>query len=62
MAELYERLVAGKSNQATAERVYLRGWNGGIDFAIKQLKLTCDEVVDEAATLPADQHREAADV
>lgn len=46
-AEFYERLVAGKSRQATAERVYLRGWNAGIDFAIKQMKLTCDEVVEE---------------
>ena len=47
-AELYDRLQAGKSRQASAERVYLRGWNAGIDFAIKQLRLTCDEVVDDA--------------
>jgi len=46
-AELYERLKAGKSKQATAENVFLRGWNAGIDFAIRQVKLTCDEVVDE---------------
>ncbi len=56
MAELYERLVKGKSNQATAERVFLRGWNAGIDFAIKQQRLTCDEVV-EHVDQPA---REAA--
>lgn len=47
-AELYERLSDGKSKQATAERVFLRGWNAGIDFAIKQLRLTCDEVGAEA--------------
>ena len=47
MAELYERLTAGRSKQATAERVFLRGFNAGIDFAIKQMKLTCDEVVEE---------------
>lgn len=53
MAELYERLVAGKSKLATSERVYLRGWNAGIDFAIKQQRLTCDEVIE-----PVDQPSE----
>lgn len=46
-AELYERLTSGKSRKADADHVFLRGWNAGIDFAIKQMKLTCDEVVDE---------------
>lgn len=50
MAELYERLVKGKSNQATADRVWLRGWNAGIDFAIKQQRLTCDEVIVDEQT------------
>jgi hypothetical protein len=45
-AELYERLTMGKSSQATPERVFLRGYNAGIDFAIKQMKLTCDEVIE----------------
>jgi hypothetical protein len=47
MAELYERLIGGKSKKATADRVFLRGWNAGIDFAIKQMRLTCDEIVEE---------------
>lgn len=46
-AELYERLTNGRSRKADADHVFLRGWNAGIDFAIKQMKLTCDEVVDE---------------
>jgi hypothetical protein len=46
-AELYERLVAGKKKKPSAEQVFLRGWNAGIDFAIKQMKLTCDEVIED---------------
>lgn len=46
MAELYERLVAGKANNVTVERVFLRGWNAGIDYAIKQMRITCDEVIE----------------
>jgi hypothetical protein len=46
-AELYERLNAGKAKRPSTEQVFLRGWNAGVDFAIKQMKLTCDEVVDE---------------
>lgn len=46
-AEIYERLVKGKSKVATAEHVFLRGWNAGIEFAIKQVKLACDEPVEE---------------
>lgn len=44
MDELYERLVAGKSKQATSERVFLRGFNAGIDFAIRQQRMICEEV------------------
>jgi len=47
MAELYERLAAGKSKRATSERVFLRGWNAAIEWAIKQMRLTCDEKIEE---------------
>lgn len=57
-AELYERLTNGKSKQATPERVFLRGYNAGIDFAIKQMRLCCDEVIDEE---PVSQTTEAAE-
>jgi hypothetical protein len=43
MAELYERLVASKSKQATPERIFLRGCNAGLDIAIKHLKIVCEE-------------------
>ena len=46
-AELYERLTKGKSPKADAEHVFLRGWNAGIDFAILQMRLCCDECVDD---------------
>ncbi len=46
-AELYERLTNGKKKNPSIEQVFLRGWNAGVDFAIKQMKLTCDEVIDE---------------
>lgn len=58
MAELYERLVNGKSKQATAERVFLRGWNAGIDFAIKQQRLTCDEIVVDDVDQPTQEAAE----
>jgi hypothetical protein len=45
-AELYERLSRAKAKNATADRVFLRGWNAAIDFSIKQMKLTCDEPVE----------------
>lgn len=47
IAELYERLVAAKHKNLPVERVFLRGFNAGIDFAIKALRLSCDEVIDE---------------
>jgi hypothetical protein len=53
MAELYERLVEGKSRVATTERIFLRGFNAGIDFAIKQQRLVCDEIV-ETESEPAE--------
>ena len=46
-AELYERLTDGKKKNPSVEQVFLRGWNAGIDFAIKQMKLTCDEVIED---------------
>ena len=46
-AELYERLQDGKKKNPSVEQVFLRGWNAGIDFAIKQMKLTCDEVIED---------------
>jgi len=50
MAELYERLVEGKKKDVPVERVFLRGFNAGIDFAIKALRLSCDEVVEESVS------------
>lgn len=47
MAELYERLVKGKSAVASNERVFLRGWNAAIDWAIKQMRLACDEPIED---------------
>lgn len=47
-AELYERLVAGRRKPTTAEYPFNRGWNAAIEFAIKQLKLTYDEPVEES--------------
>lgn len=48
VAELHERLTGGKSKKPpTIDQVFLRGWNAAIDWSIKQLKLTCDEVVEE---------------
>lgn len=46
-AELYERLTNGKKKKTGVEQVFLRGWNAGIDFAIKQMRLCCDEVVED---------------
>lgn len=55
--EIYERLVKGKSRHATAERIFLRGWNAGVEFAIRQIRLACDEVEPEP-----DHPRETEDV
>jgi hypothetical protein len=54
MAELYERISGARSNQATAERVFLCGWNCALDFAIKQMRISCDEVI-EPADMPVEQ-------
>src|ERR1700722_7260748 len=40
---LHEKLIASKSHAATVDRVYLRGWNAAIDFALEQLRIACDE-------------------
>jgi hypothetical protein len=47
MAELYEKLSSAKSNRATPERIFLRGWNAALDFAVKQMRLVCDEPVEK---------------
>jgi hypothetical protein len=47
VAELYDRLVAGKKKETSIAYPFQRGWNAGIDFAIKQMKLTCDEPCEE---------------
>ena len=47
VAELYERLTAGKKKEKTSDYPFNRGWNAGIDFAIKQMKLTCDDPIEE---------------
>jgi hypothetical protein len=46
-ADLYERLIKGKATSPSHERVFQRGWNAGIDFAIKQLSLACDVQAEE---------------
>ncbi len=43
VAELYERLVAGKFKETRLHYPFQRGYNAGIDFAIKQMRLSCDE-------------------
>ena len=52
IAELHERLRAGRSTQANADRVFLRGWNACLDWVHKQMKLTCDEPIEAAPTDP----------
>ena len=47
MAELYERLVKGKKKKPGLDQIFLRGWNAGIDFALKQMRLSCDEQAEE---------------
>jgi ribosome modulation factor len=43
VAELYDRLIAGKFKERRIEYPFQRGYNAGIDFAIKQMRLACDE-------------------
>lgn len=52
MAELYERVVAGKAKKAGKDRVFLRGWNAALDWVIKQMRVVADEDV------PTDVQRE----
>lgn len=49
IAELYERLTAAKFKIGTPKILYpfQLGWNAAIDQAIKLMKLTCDEPMDE---------------
>lgn len=51
IAELHERLISAKFkiNGLRIMYPFQLGWNACIDFAIKQLKLTCDEPVEEDA-------------
>ena len=42
-AELYERRTAGKRKPTRAEYPFNRGWNAGIEFAIKALREACEE-------------------
>ena len=50
MAELYERLVAGKKKETSSDYPFNRGWNAGVDFAIRQLRLSCDEADEKELT------------
>lgn len=56
MAELYEKLTGArfKINGLKAMYPFQLGWNACIDFAIKQMRLVCDEPVDEKAKEPAE--------
>lgn len=51
IAEMYERLAAAKFKIVGAKVPYpfQLGWNAAVEQAIKLLKLTCDEPVEEAA-------------
>lgn len=46
-AELYDRLMHGKKKEVDVRYPFQRGWNAAIDWAIKQLRLTCDEPVEK---------------
>jgi hypothetical protein len=48
VAELYDRLAQGKKKETSLHYPFQRGWNAAIDFAIRQLRLTCDEPIEEA--------------
>jgi hypothetical protein len=50
VAELYERLTKGRAIRPPVDKPFLRGWNAGIDFAIKEMRLACDEPVEETET------------
>jgi len=54
MAELYERMVASKSLKPAG--IFPRGWNACVDFFVKQMRLVCDEPIEDA---PADPVYEA---
>ncbi len=44
---LHEKLLASKSHPSSSDRVYVRvyvrGWNAAIDFALEQMRIACDE-------------------
>lgn len=56
MAELYERLTAARAKRPSVEQVFLRGWNAGLDKALKEARLVFDDPVGEPA--PEDQPSE----
>lgn len=61
MAELYDRLVKARSEAASADRVFLRGWNAAIDCAIRHLKFVGDEAIeDEGPSILKELGREKA--
>ncbi len=49
MAELYERLTAARAKRPSAGQVFLRGWNAGLDKALKEARLVFDDPVEEPA-------------
>lgn len=49
MAELYDRLNGGKKKEKDVRYPFNRGWNAALDWAIKQMRLTCDEPVEKEA-------------
>jgi hypothetical protein len=46
MAELYERLVAGREKKVLVNQPFKRGWNAGIDFAIRCMRLSCNDAME----------------
>jgi hypothetical protein len=46
VAELYDRLTSGKFKEIRLQYPFQRGYNAGIEFAIKQLRAAYDEPVE----------------
>ncbi len=45
VAEFYELVTRAKVPRPPVDRVFHRGWNAGIDFAIRAMRTACDEPV-----------------
>lgn len=43
LTEFYERLTAAKSRRPSVDNVFLRGWNAGLDKAIREARLVFDD-------------------